>query len=350
MRAPVGICSVVEMYLFSSAVVMAKHRPIANISDSDIGTTAANPLNVLVLGAANVGKSTLCSNGSNGKSTLYTLRNDKAVGYRHTVDMATADGQLRRLHLVLYDYQPNVLYRYPSTNIATPKLDITLRKMHAVMIVVDASSEKSYQWIEDNALPDRLCYPMGLDGAHPSKLPIILVANKIDSIDENIRFGREFDDRGHREPPLKKFSDMAESERLMGLTWILREYVHYYDMPYVEVSAQCTVNVEQLLEITAKECLVFHSQRFTNRNVIGQRLFRTVCAVKPLLAGRIMDMLLMLDTDELLTLQSEPKALLNAINDAVVVCKNYFGGLQNIPSARVPRMRDDASYFDLRTD
>jgi len=239
MDVPVDIGGFIERFVFTSAVAMPKRYPIANLNDIyHIGTIRADPLNIFVVGADKVGKSTLCGRD---------LRFPESNISHSTVDTDAIDGQLRRFHLMLHDHQLNGDWS-------------AFKKAHAVVIVFDASRKKSFEWVEDSRLLVYLQFAM--DPPPPlkapsfdkrlellKKLPIVLVANKIDTIDEKIKFGREFAEGKWREPS-------ESAERVVPLN-IIERVVSLYDIPYVEVSAECTVNVEQMLEMALQESIAF---------------------------------------------------------------------------------------------
>merc|ERR1712154_501997 len=59
------------------------------------------------------------------------------------------------------------------------------------------------------------------------------------------------------------------------------------------------------------------------KRLIGERLFAKIQSVEPRLAGKITGMLLELDNTELLTLLSEHSSLINKVNEALSVLKEY---------------------------
>ena len=160
--------------------------------------------------------------------------------FRSIIDIDVGNQRFKRFHLVLYDHET------PSVHSNDLENGLCVGKAHAIMIVFDVSDISSYEWIESSGIIEQI----RATKHNSAKLPLILVGNKVDAIDANFDFSQK---KGSK--TLAKLSDTVK--RIVPIERIQKEYEN---VPYIEVSAVCCVNVEQLFEIAVKEALSFSAQ------------------------------------------------------------------------------------------
>jgi len=135
------------------------------------------------------------------------------------------------------------------------------------------------------------------------------------------------------------FGDSAAICRRWGLTASVPMLVAMATVPMVH-GVMASVPMLEVNPLTAK--MLQDATPAEKKRMIGERLFPKIQAVEPRLAGKITGMLLEMDNTELLELLSDQRALMNKINEALAVLKDYLQkqSQQNMNSTKNPSLQN----------
>eukprot|EP00485_Elphidium_margaritaceum_P003167 CAMPEP_0202687704 /NCGR_PEP_ID=MMETSP1385-20130828/3355_1 /ASSEMBLY_ACC=CAM_ASM_000861 /TAXON_ID=933848 /ORGANISM="Elphidium margaritaceum" /LENGTH=746 /DNA_ID=CAMNT_0049342543 /DNA_START=42 /DNA_END=2282 /DNA_ORIENTATION=+ len=133
--------------------------------------------------------------------------------------------------------------------------------------------------------------------------------------------------------PTQSIASGAQSSSLYrGLTASQQIHSSQPQQSSVSQSAQASAPMLDLNPLTAE--MLNGAKPGERKRMIGERLFPKIQVVEPRLAGKITGMLLEMDNTELLVLLSDPRALMNKINEALGVLRDQHKSQQNPGSSK----------------